>query len=60
MLARFRKIKFMRFLSYMENKSNTNTSIIIYTYKYIQNTFPKVGLLEKTKGKGKEEKNNSK
>jgi hypothetical protein len=60
MLARFRKIKFMRFLSYMENKSNTNTSIIIYTYKYIQNTFPKVGLLEKTKGKGKEEKSNSK
>jgi hypothetical protein len=27
-----------------------------YTHKYIQNTFPKVGLLEETKGGGKEGK----
>jgi hypothetical protein len=26
-------------------------------YKYIQNMFPKLGQLEETKGKGKEEKN---
>jgi hypothetical protein len=56
-LARFRKIKVTCFLSYVENRSNTNTSINIYTFKYIQNLFPKVGLLEETKRGGKEEKN---
>jgi hypothetical protein len=39
----------------MEDRPNTNISVIIHTYKYIQNMFPKVGLLE-TKGEGKEEK----
>jgi hypothetical protein len=33
------------------------TSITIYTYKYTQNMFPKVELLEETKKEGKEEKN---
>jgi hypothetical protein len=41
----------------VEDKSNTNTSIIIYTFKCIQNMFPKVRLLEATKGGGKEENN---
>jgi hypothetical protein len=54
-LARFRKIKVTCFLSYVEHISNTNTSIIFYTYKYIQTLFPKVGLLEETKEGGKEE-----
>jgi hypothetical protein len=39
------------------DRSNTNTSIITYTYKCIQNIFPKVGLLEETKGERKEERN---
>jgi hypothetical protein len=30
----------------VEDRSTTNTSFIIYTYKCIQNMFPKVGLLE--------------
>jgi hypothetical protein len=29
---------------------NIDTRIIIYTYKYIQDIFPKVELLEETKG----------
>jgi hypothetical protein len=41
----------------VEDRANTNTSIIIYTYKYIQNMFPKVGILEETNGGRKEEKN---
>jgi hypothetical protein len=56
-LARFRKTKVTCFHSYVEDKSNTNTSIITATYEYIQNIFPKVGLWEETKGGGKEEKN---
>jgi hypothetical protein len=38
-------------------QTNTNTSTSIYTYKHIQNMFPKVGLLEKTERRGKEGKN---
>jgi hypothetical protein len=34
----------------MEDKSNTNTSIIINTYKYIQHMLPKVGMLEEMTG----------
>jgi hypothetical protein len=41
----------------VEDKPNTNTSIIICTYKDIQNMFPKVGLLEETNQREKEEKN---
>jgi hypothetical protein len=48
--ARFRKTKVMCFHSYVEDRSNTNISIIIYTYKYIQNMFPILGLLEETMG----------
>jgi hypothetical protein len=48
-LARFKKTKITSFLSYVENRSNTNTSIIIYTYEYIQNMSPKVELLEETR-----------
>jgi hypothetical protein len=55
--CQFRKTKAACFLSYVEDRSNTNTSFIIYTFKYIQNMFPKVELLEETKGGGKEEKN---
>jgi hypothetical protein len=55
-LARFRKLKVACFLSYVEYRSNTNTSNIIYAYKYIQNMYPKVGLEEETKGGGKEGK----
>jgi hypothetical protein len=40
----------------VEDRSNTSTSIITYTYKYIQNMFTKVGLIE-IKGGEKEEKN---
>jgi hypothetical protein len=34
--------------------------IIICIYKYIQNMFPKLGLLDETRGGGKEEKNDRK
>jgi hypothetical protein len=37
----------------VEDRSKTNTSIIIKAYKYIQTNFPKVGLLEETKRGGK-------
>jgi hypothetical protein len=47
------------FLSYVEDKPNINISNIIYTYKYIQNMFPKVELLEETKGERKEGKNDT-
>jgi hypothetical protein len=40
-LARFRKPKVACFLSYVGYRSNTSTSNIIYTYKYIQNLYPK-------------------
>jgi hypothetical protein len=35
---------------------NTNISNITYTYKYIKNIYPKVELVEETKGGGKERK----
>jgi hypothetical protein len=35
-LARFRKTKVTGFLSYMEDRCNTNKHIVIYTYKYIE------------------------
>jgi hypothetical protein len=56
-LARFRKTKVTCSLSYVEDRSNTNTSVIIFTYKHTQNIFPKVELLQETKGVGKEDKN---
>jgi hypothetical protein len=56
-LARLRKIKVTCFLSCVENRSNTNINIIMCTYKYTQNMFPKVGLLEETRGGGKDQKN---
>jgi hypothetical protein len=55
----FRKPKAICSLSCVEYKPNTNISNIIYTYKYIQNMYPKVGLVVETKEGGKEEKNNS-
>jgi hypothetical protein len=42
------------FFPFAGDSSNTNTSIIMYTYKYIQNLFPKVKLLDDFKGGGKE------
>jgi hypothetical protein len=39
--------------------TNTNTSNIIYTYKYIQNMYQKVGLVEEMKGRGIEGKKDS-
>jgi hypothetical protein len=56
-LATFRKTKFACFLSYVEDRANTSIKIILYTYKYIQNMFPKVGLLQKTEEGGKEDNN---
>jgi hypothetical protein len=41
----------------MEVGSKTNTSLTLYTCKYILNIFPKVGLLKETKEGGKEKKN---
>jgi hypothetical protein len=35
---------------------NTNTSNTIYTNKYTQNMYPKVGLVEETKEGGKKER----
>jgi hypothetical protein len=62
-LARFRRPKATCFLSYMEYSPNTNTSNIIERKRErerkIQSTYPKVGLIEETKGGGKEGKNNS-
>jgi hypothetical protein len=55
-LARSRKPKAACFLSYVEYRLNKNTNNIIYTYKYTQNMYPKVGLVEETKGGGKEGK----
>jgi hypothetical protein len=39
-----------------KDRSNANTSIITYTYKYIQNLFPNV-TVRGDKGEGKKEKN---
>jgi hypothetical protein len=43
----------------MEYRPNTNTNNIIHTYKCIQNMYPKVGLVEETKGERKEGKKDS-
>jgi hypothetical protein len=58
-LAKVRKPEAARSLSYVEYRPNTNASNIIYTYNYIQNMHPKVGLVEETKGGGKEGKKDS-
>jgi hypothetical protein len=55
-LARFKKPKATCFLSYVEYRPNINTISITYTYKYIQNMYSKVGLIEDTKGEGKGKK----
>jgi hypothetical protein len=55
-LARFRNPKVACFLSYVEYRAFTNISNIIYTYKGIQNIYPKVRLAEETKDRGKEGK----
>jgi hypothetical protein len=46
-----------RMFSLMLIDPNINTSIVIlsYIHIYMQNMFPKVGALEETKGRGKEE-----
>jgi hypothetical protein len=43
----------------VEYRPQTNTSNIIYPYKYMQNMDPKVGLVEEPKGGGKEGKKDS-
>jgi hypothetical protein len=43
----------LHFFPFVEDSPNTNTSIIMYTYNYIQNLFPKVKLLDDFKGGGK-------
>jgi hypothetical protein len=48
-LVKIRKTKATCYLSYVENRSNTNISIIMFICKYTQNMFPKVELLEETK-----------
>jgi hypothetical protein len=58
-LASIRKPKATCFLSYVEYRPNTNISTIIYTFKNIQNMYPKGGLVEETKGRGKERKKDS-
>jgi hypothetical protein len=50
-LVKFRKSKATCFLSDVEDRANVNISNIIYTWKYIQNMFPNVGLLEETRRK---------
>jgi hypothetical protein len=40
----------------MGYRPSVNTSSIIYTYKYIQNMYPKVGQVEETKEEKKERK----
>jgi hypothetical protein len=58
-LASIRKPKATCFLSYVEYRPNTNISTIIYTFKNIQNMYPKGRLVEETKGRGKERKKDS-
>jgi hypothetical protein len=50
---RFRKPKATCSPLYVKYRLNTNISSIIYTFKYTQNMYPKVGLVEGTKGGGK-------
>jgi hypothetical protein len=40
----------------VEYRHYTNTNNIVYTYKYVQNLYPKLGLVEEAKGGGKEGK----
>jgi hypothetical protein len=54
-LPRFKKLEATGSLSYLEYRPNEDTSKVIY----IQNIYPKVGLLEKTKGRGKDGKKDS-
>jgi hypothetical protein len=54
-LARFRKPKAACFLS-CGIQAQYNISNIIYTYKYTQTMYPKVGLVEETKGRREEGK----
>jgi hypothetical protein len=44
----------------VEYSPNTNISNIIYTYKYTQNMYAKVGLVEEIKRKEKEGKKDNK
>jgi hypothetical protein len=44
----------------VDYRPNTNISNVIHTYKYIQSMNPKMGLVEETKGGGKEGKKDSK
>jgi hypothetical protein len=46
-------------LSYVEYRPSTKTRDITYAQKYIQNMYPNVGLVEETKGGGKEGKKDS-
>jgi hypothetical protein len=54
-VSKFRKPKATCFLSYVEYRHNTNRAKL-YVQTYIQNKYPKVGLVEETKGEGKEGK----
>jgi hypothetical protein len=55
-VSQVQKFKCYMFSLICEYKLTTNASNIIYTHKYIQHMYPKVGLLEETKGGGKEGK----
>jgi hypothetical protein len=44
----------------VEYRPNTNINNIIYTYKCIQNMYPKVGLIGKPREEEKKEKKDSK
>jgi hypothetical protein len=55
-VSRSRKTKAMCFLSYVEDRPNTIIRNIIYAYKYVQNMYPKVGLVKEAKRRGKEGK----
>jgi hypothetical protein len=59
-LTRFYNPKATCFLSYVEYKTNINTSNIIFTKKYRENIYSKVGLVVETKGGGKEGKEDNK
>jgi hypothetical protein len=58
-MSRFRKPEASCSLSYVEYSPNTTTSNNIYTHKYIQDMYPKMRLLEDTKGGRKEGKEDS-
>jgi hypothetical protein len=54
-VSQFRKLKSTCFLSYVEYRPNTNLSNVTYTYRYIQNMYPQVGVIEETKGGGRKD-----